>query len=103
MWLLAEDLAHGVMEAHAEDGGEEVDGVTGEVAFGPSPVGVFDDETREGGEVEVMGFAFGELESALLEKGRQGDQSCGADLVAGPAGLFFIVVGGHGLFSSGVE
>lgn len=103
MWLLAEDLTHGVMEAHAEDGGEEVDGVTGEVTLWPTPVGVFDDETREGGEVEVLGFAFDESEAALLQHGRQGDEASGADLVAGPAGAFFIVVGGHGLFSSGVE
>lgn len=52
----------GGMEAHAEDGGEEVDGVTGEVALWPTPVGVFYDETQEGGEVEVMCFAFDESE-----------------------------------------
>jgi len=91
------------MEAHSENGGEEVDGVSGEFAFGPSPVGVFDDETREGREVEVLGFAFDESEAALLQDGRQGEQSGGADLFACPAGAFFIVVGGHGLFSSGVE
>jgi len=34
------------MEAHAEDFCEEVHGISREVAFGPSPVGVFDDNGK---------------------------------------------------------
>lgn len=39
----AGDLAHGVVEGKAEDLEVEVDGVAGEVAFGPAPVAVFED------------------------------------------------------------
>ena len=43
--LCAGDLAHGVMEGQAEDLDMKVNGVAGQVAFGPAPVAVFDDET----------------------------------------------------------
>ena len=42
------DRAHGVVEREAEDLNVEVDGVTGQVSFGPTPVRVFDDETEKG-------------------------------------------------------
>ena len=42
------NLAHGVVEGETEDLDVEVDGVAGEVAFGPAPVGVFEDEVRPG-------------------------------------------------------
>ena len=45
-WRLspAGDLAHGVMEAQAVDLDEEVNGVAGPVACGPTPIAVFDDQ-----------------------------------------------------------
>ena len=46
----------------------KVDGVSGKIALGPSPVGVFDDEADVGGQNEVMGFASDELEPALLNQ-----------------------------------
>ena len=36
--LLAGNQAHGVVERQAEDLDVEVDGIAGEVAFGPAPV-----------------------------------------------------------------
>ena len=42
--LLTGNLAHGVVEGQAEDLDVEVDGIASEVAFGPAPVTVFDDE-----------------------------------------------------------
>ena len=47
--LCSRDLAHGVVEGEAENLDVKVDGVAGEVAFGPAPVGVFEDETGIGG------------------------------------------------------
>ena len=91
-------MAHGFVEAHAEDLCEEVDGISREVAFGPSPVGVFDDKAGEGAELEHMGFALGEGEAALVQHGREGDEAGRTDLFAGLSGVFFIEVGGHGLF-----
>jgi len=78
------------VEAHAEDFCEEVDGISREVVIGPSPIGVFDDETGEGAEVEVIGFALGEGEAASVQHGRERDEAGGADLFAGPAGLFLL-------------
>ena len=43
--LGSRDLAHGVVEGQAEDLGTEVDGVAGQIALGPTPTGVFDDQT----------------------------------------------------------
>ena len=40
--LCAGDLAHGVMEGQAEHLDMEVNGVAGQIAFGPTPVAVFD-------------------------------------------------------------
>jgi len=119
------------MEAHADDFCEEVDcvsvdslaparlalraacgslprgspasGGASAVAFGPSPVGVFDDKAGEGAELEVIGFALGEGEAALLQHGRQRDEAGGTDLFAGPSGVVFIGERCHGLFSSEVE
>ena len=42
------------MEGQAEDLDVEVDGVAGELAFGPAPVAVFDDEAGIGGQNEVV-------------------------------------------------
>ena len=41
-------MAHGVVEGEAQDLDEEVDRVAGQVALGPAPITVFDDETGEG-------------------------------------------------------
>jgi len=53
--LGAGDLAHGVVEGEAEDLDKEVDGVAGQVALGPAPVTVFDQEALVGGQLEVTG------------------------------------------------
>ncbi len=42
--LCAGDLAHGVVERQAEDLDVEVNGVAGQIAFGPAPIAVFDFE-----------------------------------------------------------
>ncbi len=64
-------MAHGVVEGQAEDLDVKVNGVAGEVAFGPAPVGVFDDETRHGGQNKIAGLPCDELEAALLRQRRQ--------------------------------
>jgi hypothetical protein len=63
----------------------EVDGVAGEVAFGPAPVTVFYDQAGIGGQNKIARLAFDELESALLEERNQWDQPGGADFFARPA------------------
>ena len=76
------DLAHGVMEGQAEDLDVEVNGVAGEIAFGPAPVAVFDDEAGIGGQNKIARLAGDELESALLEQRHQRGQPGSADLLA---------------------
>ena len=98
--LCASDLAHGVVKGQAEDLDVEVNGVAGEVAFGPAPVGVFDDETGKGGQNKITRLTRDELETALLEQRRQRGEPGGADLLARPSG--FIEWVGHSLFASGV-
>ena len=44
---------HGFVEAHSQDSHAEVDGVAGQVAFGPAPVALLDDQTGIGGQSEV--------------------------------------------------
>jgi hypothetical protein len=51
--LGSSDLAHGVVEGQAEDLGTEVDGVPGQIALGPAPIGVFDDQTGIGGKLKL--------------------------------------------------
>ena len=65
--LCAGDLAHGVVEGQAEDLDMEVNGVAGQVAFGPAPVAVFDDEAGISGQNKIAGLACDELESAFLQ------------------------------------
>ena len=48
--LYAGDVAHGVVEGQAEDLDVEVNGIAGQMALGPAPVAVFDDETGVGGQ-----------------------------------------------------
>src|SRR2546423_8072034 len=81
----AGDLAHGIVKAQAQDLDEEVDGVAGQFALGPAPVAVFEEQAREGGQLEVACFFFDQAESSLLEQGQQGGHARGADLLAGPA------------------
>jgi hypothetical protein len=65
VWRLRSgDLAHGVVEAQAEYADAEVDGVACQVALGPAPVAVLDDETGIGGEIMVPRLTFAELEAA---------------------------------------
>jgi hypothetical protein len=83
----------------------EVNGIAGEVAFGPAPEAVFDDETGIDGQNKVARLAFDELESAFLQEWNQWGQACGADLFARPPWSWSAVLitrGCHSLFSSGV-
>jgi len=80
--LSSGDLAHGVVEGHAEDLEVEVNGVAGEVAFGPAPVTVFDDEARIGRQNKIACIPRKEFKSALLEQRNQRGQPCCADLFA---------------------
>lgn len=96
----ASNLAHGVVEGQAEHLDVEVNGVAGEVAFGPAPVTVFDDETGIGGQNKIARLSRDELESAFFQDLNQWSQSRGTDLLPGPSG--FIEWVGHSLFSSGV-
>src|SRR5271165_3935834 len=97
------------MEGEAEDLDMEVDGVAGQIAFGPAPVGVFDDEAGIGGQDKIARFAFDQFESAFLEERNQRGETGGADWLARP-GLCRrppmlttgITRGCHSLFSIGV-
>ena len=48
-FLGAGELPHGVVEGQAEHLNMEVNGIAGEVAFGPAPIAVFDDESGKDG------------------------------------------------------
>lgn len=76
---------HGVVKGKPEDLGVEVDGVAGEVAGGPAPVGVLDDETGEGGEGKIAAAGLEQLQSALCEQGSKGNEPGVADLFTSPA------------------
>ena len=95
------DFLHGVMKGQAEDFDAKVDGVAGQIALRPAPVGVFDDQSRIVGQQEIARFAGEGWESAFLEQRKQWGQTRGADLLARPPG--FREAGGHSLFSNGVE
>lgn len=105
--LCSGDVAHGVVEGQAKDLDVEVNGVAGQIAFGPAPVAVLDDEAGIGGQKVIARLAGDGLESALLEQWQQRSQPSGADLLARPAsggrpqGLKRWV--GHSLFANGVE
>jgi len=73
------------MEGQAEDLNAKVNGVAGQVALGPAPVTVFDDDPGVGGQNKIARLAFDKLESAPLQERNQWSQSGGADLFAGPA------------------
>ena len=99
--LRSRDLAHGVVEGQAEDLGTEVDGVAGQIALGPAPIGVFDDQTGIGGQAKIASLAFDQLETTLLEQWGQRHYTGGADLLARPPGIRGGVGRSH--FASGVE
>jgi len=54
------------VEGETKDLDVEVDGVAGQIAFGPAPIGVFDDEAGIDGQNEVAGLTWDDFESALL-------------------------------------
>jgi hypothetical protein len=64
---------------------KEVDGVTFKVALGPAPIGFFDDETGEGGQLEVARLLLDELEAAFVQERGQRSDASSADLFPGPA------------------
>jgi len=99
--LCAGDLAHGVVERQAKNLDVEVNGVAGEVAFGPAPVAVFDDEPGIGGQNKIARRVCDEFQLALLEQRHQWREPGGADLLARPANIFKRGAG-HSLFSNGV-
>ena len=66
--LLAGDLAHGIVERQAENLDEEVNGISSEVALGPAPITVFEQEALVRGQFEVLGGPFDELEAPPLEQ-----------------------------------
>jgi len=102
--LRAGDLAHSVVEGQTEDLDKEVNGVAGQVALGPAPVAVFDEQARISGYFKVVCGALDELEPSFLEQGRQRGHSGGTDLVAAPAWAGFVRgLGCHGRFSNAAE
>ena len=80
-----DDVAHGVVEGHFQDLDKEVNGVPGAVFLRPAPIGVFDEEARIGGQLEVAGVFWEELESLFLQEREQRGLSGCADLLASPA------------------
>ena len=79
-----QDGVHGLVEREALDFDEEVDGVAGQIAFGPAPIAVLDEETAEGGDGKVTGFALAEGEAVFFQERSQLHFSGGADLFLGP-------------------
>jgi len=95
-----------VVEGQAEHLDMEVNGIAGQIAFGPAPVGVFDDEAGIGRQNKIAGLTRDELEAALLEQWRQRGEPGGADLLVRPPWALRTTMRrwvGHSLFSNGVE
>ena len=63
----AGDLTHGVVEGQAQDLDAKVNGVAGQAALGPPPIGVFEDQARIGRQGKVARLALDQLKPALLE------------------------------------
>lgn len=82
MFLRLGDVAHGLVEGQAKDLDVEVNGVAGEVALGPAPVAVFDDETGKSRQDKIARLCRDELQAAFLQERNQWSDSCGADLLA---------------------
>jgi hypothetical protein len=98
--LYSGDLAHGLMEAHPQDLNEEVNGVAGQVALGPPPTAVLEDQAGEGGQEVIARLLLDEPEGSFLEQGHQWRQAGGADLFTRPARLR--EAGCHSLFGTEV-
>ncbi len=58
--LRSGDLAHGVVEVHSQNLNKEVDGIASQVALGPAPVAVLDDEAGKDGQLEIARLLFDE-------------------------------------------
>ena len=83
--LAVEEGAHGVVEAQPQNLDAEVDGVAGQVALGPAPIAVFEEEARWVASSKLPASR-SRRAAALLQQRHQWDQPGGADLLAGPAG-----------------
>ena len=59
------------MEAHPEDLDKEVDGIAGDVAFGPAPIRLFDQKVRDSGQFEVTRRSLNNLQALFLEQRQQ--------------------------------
>jgi len=57
------------VEGQFEDVDEKVDGVAGQIARGPTPVGFLGDQTGKGGQLEVARLRFDELQAAFAVAG----------------------------------
>jgi len=76
------------VEGQAENLDMEVNGVAGQVAFGPAPVTVFDDEAGKGGQNKIARLVCDELKAAFFQERNQRGDAGGADLLARPAWAF---------------
>ena len=101
MGLSGGDPAHGVIKGQAQDLDEEVNGIASQVALGPTPITVFKQEDLVGGQFEVAGGPFDELEAPPLEQRGQRSHAGGSDLLARPAAGATREVG-RSHFASGV-
>ena len=63
------------MERQSQNFHAEVDGVASQVALGPAPIAIFDDEAGIGEDVVVRGIALTELEAASLEEWNDGGEA----------------------------
>ena len=77
-------MAHGVVEGQAEDLDVEVNGVAGQIAFGPAPVAVFDDETGVGGQNKIARLAGDEFQLVRQPGGASGSTGDSPVLVGDP-------------------
>src|SRR3990172_3541064 len=101
--LRSHQFGHGLMEGSPEDMDEEIDGVAGQLAFGPAPIRVFHDEAGKGGHQEVAATLLDQLMPAFFEQRHQRPHPRVADLFAGPRPPLLELRGvGHSLSSSGV-
>jgi hypothetical protein len=56
------------MEGKPQHPDEVINGIAGQVALGPAPIAVLDDETGISGQDEIAGFLEDELESLFCEQ-----------------------------------
>lgn len=101
--LRRREFAHRLVETHADDLNEEVDGVAALIAVRPAPIRVLHDEAGEHRHQNVAAAGFDELVPAFFEERNERREPRGADLFAGPRPRFSKLRGvGHSLSSSGV-